>query len=116
VGSDNVFKLAKKHSINAGFGSDTYRVLGYESYALLEFTSRTKWHTPLEILKQATSGNARLLSLSRKINPYTEGKLGVIAEGAYADLLLYEGNTLENMNIITQPEKTLKLIMKNGVI
>lgn len=115
-GTDNVFNLAKKHGINVGFGSDAYGALGYESYALLEFTSRTKWYTPLEILKQATSGNARLLSLSGKINPYTEGKLGVIAEGAYADLLLYEGNPLENIDIIAQPEKTLKLIMKNGVI
>ena len=115
-GTVNVFNLAKKHGINVGFGSDAYGALGYESYALLEFTSRTKWYTPLEILKQATSGNARLLSLSGKINPYTEGKLGVIAEGAYADLLLYEGNPLENIDIIAQPEKTLKLIMKNGVI
>jgi len=115
-GTDNVFKLAKKHDINVGFGSDAYGALGYESYALLEFTSRTKWYTPLEILKQATSGNARLLSLSGKINPYKEGKLGVIAEGAYADLLLYDGNPLENMDVIAQPEKTLKLIMKNGVI
>ena len=115
-GTDIVFKLAKKHDVNVGFGSDAYGDLGYESYALQEFTSRTKWYSPLEILKQATSGNARLFSLSGKINPYTEGYLGVIKAGAYADLLIYEGNPLEDMAVVAHPEKTLKLIMKNGKI
>ena len=115
-GTDIVFKLAKKYDINVGFGSDAYGDLGYESYALTEFTSRTKWYSPLEILKQATSGNARLFSLSGRINPYTEGKLGVITEGAYADLLIYEGNPIEDMKVIANPEKNLKLIMKDGKV
>ena len=115
-GTDTVFKLAKKYDINVGFGSDAYGDLGYESYALKEFSARTKWYSSLEILKQATSGNARLLSLSGKINPYTEGKLGVIEVGAYADLLIYNGNPLDDIEIIAHPEKYLKLIMKNGKI
>lgn len=115
-GTDTVFKLAKKYDINVGFGSDAYGDLGYESYALTEFTSRAKWYSPLEILKQATSENARLFSLSGKINPYTDGKLGVIEVGAYADLLIYEGNPLEDIEIVAHPEKHLKLIMKNGKV
>lgn len=115
-GTDNVFKLAKKYNINVGFGSDAYGDLGYESYALTEFTSRAKWYSPLEILKQATSENARLFSLSGKLNPYTEGKIGVIEVGAYADLLIYEANPLEDITIVAHPEKNLKLIMKDGKI
>jgi imidazolonepropionase-like amidohydrolase len=115
-GTDTVFKLAKKYDINVGFGSDAYGDLGYESYALQEFSARTKWYSSLEILKQATSGNAKLLSLSGKINPYSEGKLGVIEVGAYADLLIYDGNPLDDIEIIAHPEKYLKLIMKNGKI
>ncbi len=115
-GTDTVFKLAKKYNINVGFGSDAYGDLGYESYALTEFTTRTKWYSTLEILKQATSGNARLLSLSGKINPYTAGELGVIKAGAYADLLIYEGNPLEDIEVVAHPEKSLKLIMKDGKI
>ncbi|WP_281541014.1 metal-dependent hydrolase family protein [Maribacter aestuarii] len=115
-GTDTVFKLAKKYGINVGFGSDAYGDLGYESYALTEFTSRTKWYAPLEILKQATSENARLLSLSGRINPYSEGKLGVIQVGAYADLLIYEGNPLEDIEVVAHPEKNLKLIMKDGKV
>ncbi len=115
-GTDTVFKLAKKYAINVGFGSDAYGDLGYETYALTEFTSRTKWYSPLEILKQATSENARLFSLSGKINPYTKGKLGVIEVGAYADLLIYDGNPLKNIEIVAHPEKYLKLIMKDGKV
>lgn len=115
-GTDTVFKLAKKYDINVGFGSDAYGDLGYEAYALTEFTSRAKWYSPLEILKQATSENARLFSLSGRINPYTEGKLGVIEVGAYADLLIYEGNPLKDIEVVAHPEKNLKLIMKDGKV
>lgn len=115
-GTDTVFKLAKKYGINVGFGSDAYGDLGYESYALTEFTSRAKWYSPLEILKQATSENARLLALSGRINPYTEGKLGVIEAGAYADVLIYDGNPIEDIEVVAHPDKNLKLIMKDGVI
>jgi len=115
-GTDTVFKLAKKYDINVGFGTDAYGDLGYESYALTEFTSRAKWYSALAILKQATSENARLFSLSGKINPYTAGKLGVIEVGAYADLLIYDGNPLENIEVVANPAKNLKLIMKDGKV
>lgn len=115
-GTDTVFKLAKKYDINVGFGSDAYGALGYEAYALTEFTTRATWYSPLEILKQATSENARLFNLSGKINPYREGKLGVIETGAYADLLIYEGNPLEDIEVVAHPEKNLKLIMKDGKV
>jgi len=115
-GTDTVFKLAKKYDINVGFGTDAYGDLGYESYALTEFTARAKWYSALAILKQATSENARLFSLSGKINPYTAGKLGVIEVGAYADLLIYDGNPLENIEVVANPAKNLKLIMKDGKV
>lgn len=70
----------------------------------------------MEVLKQATSENARLFSLSGKLNPYTEGALGVIKEGAYADLLIYEGNPLEDIQVIVNHKENLKLIMKDGKI
>jgi imidazolonepropionase-like amidohydrolase len=115
-GTSHLMDLAKKYNINVGFGSDAYGALGFEKYALLEFTTRAKWYSPLEILKQATSGNARLFALSGKSNPYKEGKLGVIQKGAYADLLLYEGNPLKDLNVLLNPNKNLKLIIKNGEI
>jgi imidazolonepropionase-like amidohydrolase len=115
-GTVQMMELAKKYKVNVAFGSDAYGALGFEEYALTEFTARLRWYTPLEVLKQATSENARLLSLSGQVNPYTEGKLGVIEPGAYADILLYEGNPLENIQVIVNHKENLKFIMKDGII
>ncbi len=64
---------------------------------------------------KATSGNAELLALSGPRNPYP-GKLGVIEEGAYADLLLINGDPLKDISVLTDPNKNLALIMKDGKI
>ena len=63
----------------------------------------------------ATSTNAELLALSGKRNPYP-GKLGVIEEGALADLLLVDGDPLANIELIADPGKNFKIIMKDGRI
>ncbi len=115
-GTVNAMNLAKKYEINIGFGSDAYGNLGFEALALTEFKARSQWFTPYEILKQATSENARLLALSGKSNPYQEGALGVIEKGAYADLLIYDGNPLDDLGVIVDYKKHLKLIMKDGKI
>ena len=57
--------------------------------------------------------NAELLALSGKRNPYP-GKLGVVEQGALADLLLVDGNPLDNINLIADPAKNFVVIMKNG--
>jgi imidazolonepropionase-like amidohydrolase len=64
----------------------------------------------------ATSGNAELLALSGPRNPYADGPLGVVQEGAYADLLLVDGNPLENLDLVADPENNFVIIMKDGVI
>ncbi|HSZ53617.1 MAG TPA: hypothetical protein VK801_18765, partial [Caulobacteraceae bacterium] len=68
-----------------------------------------------EALKMATSGNAELLALSGPRNPYP-GKLGVIEDGAYADLLVVAGDPLQDLSLLAQPDKNLVVIMKDGRI
>ena len=63
----------------------------------------------------ATSTNAELLDLSGLRNPYP-GKLGVVEEGAYADLLLVDGDPLTNIELIEDPAKNFVVIMKDGNI
>jgi imidazolonepropionase-like amidohydrolase len=81
----------------------------------------------LAMLRAATSTAGELLAMSGKLNPYPKGKLGVIAEGAYADILLVDGNPLEDLSVIGAKElwyqapprdgvDTINLIMKDGVI
>jgi imidazolonepropionase-like amidohydrolase len=63
----------------------------------------------------ATSTNAELLALSGPRNPYP-GKLGVVEEGALADLLLVDGNPLTDIDLIDDPAKNFVVIMKDGKI
>jgi imidazolonepropionase-like amidohydrolase len=63
----------------------------------------------------ATATNAELLGLSGLRNPYP-GKLGVVEEGALADLLLVDGNPVDNIKLIEDPAKNFVLIMKDGRI
>ncbi|WOE31796.1 MULTISPECIES: amidohydrolase family protein [unclassified Acinetobacter] len=115
AGTDKSFELAKKYNIKVAWGTDILfnPQMTKNQGALL--TTMTRWYTPAEVLKLATSTNAELLQLSGERSPY-KGKLGVIEEGALADILLITANPIENINLLADPEKNLLIIMKNGVI
>jgi imidazolonepropionase-like amidohydrolase len=118
AGMENEVKLAKKHKVKLGFGTDAFGPdrTAFEMQSL-EFKARKKYFTPVEILKQATSINAAIVAMSGPMmNPYLEGPLGVIQEGAYADILLVDGNPLEDILLLGDPEKNLLLIMKDGKV
>ena len=57
-----------------------------------------------------------MLALSGPRNPYRAGELGVVKVGAYADLLVVDGNPLENLDLIADPENKFVVIMKDGKI
>jgi imidazolonepropionase-like amidohydrolase len=115
AGTERMFELAKKYKIKTAFGTDILfsPALATRQGELLAKLAR--WYTPAEALTMATGTNARLLALSGKRNPYP-GKLGVIEEGALADVLIVDGNPLVDMSILANPEKNLALIMKDGKI
>ena len=75
----------------------------------------TAWLTPAEALKLVTHDNAQLLALSGPRNPYP-GTLGVVTEGALADLLLVDGDPIANLALVTEPEKNFLVIMKDGKV
>lgn len=115
-GTDNAYKLAKKYKLKTAFGTDCLfdaKLAGRQGAQLAKLS---RWYTPYEVLKMATSQNAELLAMCGPRNPYKEGKLGVVEEGAYADLILVDGNPLQNLQLITDPEKNFVLIMKDGVV
>jgi imidazolonepropionase-like amidohydrolase len=113
-GIARTYELAKKYKIKTAWGTDVLfsRELAQQQGAILASLSR--WYTPAEALVMATSTNAELLALSGKRNPYP-GKLGVVEQGALADLLLVEGNPLDNLNLVADPNN-FKIIMKDGKI
>jgi imidazolonepropionase-like amidohydrolase len=114
AGIGRTYELAKKYKLKTAWGTDVLfsRALAQQQGAIL--ASMIKWYTAAETLVMATSTNAELLALSGKRNPYP-GKLGVVEQGALADLLLVEGNPLANLDLIADPAN-FKVIMKDGVI
>lgn len=116
AGIDQMFQTAKKIGFDKiVFGSDIISSPEAIDKINGEFTYRAKWFSPVEVMRQATSKGGELLALSNVLNPYP-GKLGVIEQGAYADLLLIDGNPLEDVSVMTDHEANFDLIMKNGVI
>jgi imidazolonepropionase-like amidohydrolase len=114
-GIARVYELARKHRIKTAWGTDVLfsRALAQRQGAIL--ASLVRWYTPAEALAMATGTNAELLGLSGKRNPYA-GKLGVVEQGALADLLLVDGNPLDQIGLIADPANSFKIIMKDGVI
>ena len=69
----------------------------------------TRWYSNTEILMMATATNAELLGLCGPRNPYP-GKLGVVEEGAFADLLLVDGDPTKDINLLAKPGEKFLLI------
>jgi imidazolonepropionase-like amidohydrolase len=115
-GTDRVYRLARKVGVKTVFGTDALfdPELAAKQGKLLAKLGR--WYTPVEALRQATSTAAELLALSGPRNPYQEGPLGVVKEGAYADLIIVDGNPLENLDLVADPDKNFVLIMKDGKV
>jgi imidazolonepropionase-like amidohydrolase len=101
-----VYRWARKHKVPVGFGTDLWGPDAQKSQ-LREFEMRQDLDTPADILRSATVTNAELLM--------EKGTLGTVAEGAYADLLIVEGNPLADLGVLMNPQKNLKFIMKDGV-
>jgi imidazolonepropionase-like amidohydrolase len=115
AGTNNVYTLAKKHGIKTAFGSDLLFSPALAARQGVMLTHLLRWYTAGEALKMATGDNGQLLALSGPRNPYP-AKLGVIEEGAYADMLLVDGNPLDNLALLADPAKNLAVVMKDGKI
>lgn len=114
-GTDAVYNYVKKYKIKTAFGTDILFSPALAEHQGQGIVDLTRWFTPAEALAMATSTNGELLALSGLRNPYP-GKLGIVEEGALADLLLVDGNPLENINLIADPANKFLIIMKDGVI
>jgi imidazolonepropionase-like amidohydrolase len=91
AGTDNAYKLARKYKIKTAFGTDLLFDEKIASRQGAQLAKLVRWYTPAEALKMATVDNGELMALCGFINPYP-GKLGVVEEGALADLLLVDRN------------------------
>jgi imidazolonepropionase-like amidohydrolase len=115
AGTDNVYALAKKYKLKTAWGSDILFDAAQTARQGAILTRMVRWYTPAEALRMATSVNGELLALSGPRNPYP-GKLGVIEEGALADLLLVDGDPIANIKLVEDPADHFLVIMKDGKI
>jgi imidazolonepropionase-like amidohydrolase len=100
------FDYCLRAGVKLGFGTDLLGSL--HSFQSREFTIRREFASALEVLRSATSVNAALLDRA--------GELGVIAQRARADLIVLDGNPLEDISILERSAQALRLIMKDGII
>jgi len=112
-GTDPAYELARKHGVKLAWGTDVLFEAKLAERQGAQLAKMVRWFTPAEVLTMATATNAALLALSGPRNPYP-GKLGVVEEGALADLLLLDGNPLEQIKLLEDPARTLLAIMKDG--
>ena len=114
-GIARTYELVKKYKIKTAWGTDVLfsQALAQKQGAIL--ASLVRWYSPAEALAMATGTNAELLALSGKRNPYP-GKLGVVEEGALADLLLVDGDPIANINLVADPNKNFVVIMRDGKV
>ncbi len=111
-GQENLIRLIKKYDITTGFSTDL--IGGMYPMLTREFTERAMYWTPAEVLAQATSESARVIRMAGKLNRH--GNFGEIREGWVADILLINGEPLEDISVLRDPENNLALIMKGGEI
>jgi imidazolonepropionase-like amidohydrolase len=115
-GTIQMVKWARKHKLFIISGSDMFAEQWPIAKKNITIEVEMFEFTPYEALLHATGNAGVVLAMSGPArNPYRDGPLGVIEEGAYADMLLWSGDPLQDIKLI-EDEKKLMLIMKDGVI
>jgi imidazolonepropionase-like amidohydrolase len=116
-GTAFVYETAKDiPNLKVTYGTDLFNVSREDVEGSVKQMERLlKWYEPFEILKMATGNAGELVAMSGLRNPYPDGDLGVVAQGAYADMLLVDGNPLEDLTVVTDNTNIL-IIMKDGKV
>jgi imidazolonepropionase-like amidohydrolase len=114
AGTDAAYELAKEYDVKLAWGTDTLFDPRLATRQAAQLAKMVRWFEPAEVLRMATHDNAQLLALSGERSPY-RGELGVVKEGALADLLLIDGDPLADIDLIAD-EANLIVVMKDGRI
>lgn len=115
-GTARAYEMSKSFNVNTAWGTDilfTPQNLPNHGRQLAKLTPR--FYEPLDLLAIATGKNGELCRLSGPRNPYG-AKVGVIETGALADILIADGDPTQNLDFLMDPEKNLRVIMKDGRI
>ncbi len=112
-GTVRAFEAGRAEGVNMAFGTDVLLNPGGAASQGRQLAKLARFMSPLEALHMATGAAGELLALSGERSPYT-GALGVIAEGALADILVWDGDPETALDFLDDPENNLRLVMKGG--
>jgi imidazolonepropionase-like amidohydrolase len=99
-------EICKRAGVPVAYGSDLLGQLQVEQSR--EFLLRREVLSPIEIIRSATTVGAQLLRM--------EGKLGTLRAGAFADMILVDGDPLKDLGLFQDQGRHLSLIMKGGAV
>ena len=114
-GQERVWPLARRLGVKLAWGTDFLFEPALNAQQNAYILKLKPWFTPAELLKLVTHDNAQLLALSGLRSPYS-GTLGVVREGALADLILVNGDPLANLELIGDPAGKFDVIVKDGIV
>lgn len=109
-------RLAKKHGVKVAFGTDLFSRTPTSRTENTMLPRLGEFFSNAEVLRIATSGNCALFAKSGKRDTYRAAPLGVIKEGAWADMLLIRGNPLDDLRLLEDYERNMLVIVKDGVV
>jgi len=112
-GTVQAFEMGRSEGVNMAFGTDILMNPGASRSQGRQLAKLTRFMSPLETLRMATGNAGELLALSGPRDPYL-GRLGVIAEGAHADVLVWDGDPETDLDFLDEPTANLRLVMKGG--
>ncbi len=112
AGTDRAYGFAKAYKIKTAWGTDTLFDAKLAMRQGAQLAKMKRWYSPVEILKMATGTNGELVAMAGPRNPYPR-KIGVIEPGAYADLLLIDGDPTTDIDLVANPANLI-VIMKDG--
>jgi len=115
AGTDTAIALARRFRIKTAFGTDRLFDAAAAAQQNADLVKMRRWYSPAEVLAMATAANGELLALSGPRAPVQE-KLGVVEQGALADLILVNGDPVANLDLVADPAKNFAIIMKDGAI
>jgi imidazolonepropionase-like amidohydrolase len=113
---ERILRWAKQYKVKVAFGTDLlFDPAGtYKENIML--TRLAKIYSNVDVLKIATSGNCQLFAQSGERDPYKQAKLGVLEEGAWADMLLVDGDPTKEINVLADPQRNFVVIIKDGKV
>jgi imidazolonepropionase-like amidohydrolase len=113
-GAEQMMKWAVKHELFIVTGGDMFGPHLYRQADNIIWFNDKIANNPFLALKTATGNAGEVLSWSGGMNPYKEGTIGTIVEGGYADIILINGNPLEDIHTLRR--STVDFVMKDGLV